>query len=224
MTRIEGYGPGNVWELSGTGLNIRHLLTDVELRVWEAALPYQDKRGDIGHAEVVLYNALRLLDTVRADRETVTLAAIGHDIGWCRIPEIERYQAWPLAQKGDPQLRASHQVHSVAILRGILQEVGYQDGSRALRIYDIVSQHDTRKGFLSPEDGTMRDADKLWRFSPVVMLAHRDVASLERDARAIDRDGFFYWPESKKMAKSDTEMTRRWWRENAARYCPSRKI
>jgi hypothetical protein len=48
--------------------------------------------------------------------------------------------------------------------RKLLQESGYTT-EEIKPIMEIVDGHDTRKEFLSPSDGIMRDADKLARFS-----------------------------------------------------------
>src|SRR3989344_5539437 len=88
---VLAYKPINwaIWDRSGQGKNI--LLTDVERQVWNQALPLQDKRHDTGHAEIVTYFALKLLDYFDdADRNVVVAAAILHDIGWSEVLAADR--------------------------------------------------------------------------------------------------------------------------------------
>ena len=51
-------------------------------KVWELALPYQDKRDDRGHAEVTFNYAKRLAKLEEGNKEIILPAIILHDIGW----------------------------------------------------------------------------------------------------------------------------------------------
>ncbi|HLC75344.1 MAG TPA: HD domain-containing protein [Candidatus Nanoarchaeia archaeon] len=166
-----------LWNRSGVGKNILHLLDEREAMLWKLALPYQDKRGDTGHAEVVTYFALQLLEHVSADRAVVVPAAILHDIGWSSVareklalfkPGIP--SVWAQWQAIDAEMRIFHQNESVRIGSELLTQAGYIDQKHIL---DIVRQHDTRKGFLSVEDGVMRDADKLWRYTGIHVESYK---------------------------------------------------
>jgi hypothetical protein len=76
-------------------------------------------------------------------------------------------------------------------------------------ILDIIAEHDTRKGFASVNDGLMRDADKLWRFSQegfwadVRRFKHDKFKRKEKLEKDIEKQGFFFSKEAKQLAKSE---------------------
>jgi len=166
------------WDQSGKGKNILDLLKPWEQRIWKAALPFQDKRDDQGHAEHVTYFALKLLDHIPAIREIVIPAAILHDTGWSQMSQQDLDKFYlPNWKDYEPMLRNRHQVRGVKFSRKLLEEK-YQTEEYTLdHILEIISQHDTRKGFYSTEDGIVRDADKLWRYT----LRHWDIYREKRD-------------------------------------------
>jgi len=141
-------------------------LGPIELEIWRQALAFQDKRQDLGHAATVTLWAIKLLETENADRGIVVPAAILHDIGWCQISEEERMATVRRALSKDEELRVrlKHQEKGVRMALAILQKVDY-DPKFITDIVEIISQHDTRVGFISEEDSVMRDADKLWRYT-----------------------------------------------------------
>lgn len=174
---IKNYHPINyrTWDFSGKGKNIKPLLSDIEKKIWNLALPYQDTRkGELGHGEFVTYFALKLTNILRGERKIVIPAAILHDIGWSQLTKVEHelfyesaidtvseLQIW---QRYEPILRARHQEQGVILGKRILKKVAYQSKIMQ-KILEINSEHDTRKEFLNLNDGIMRDADKLWRYS-----------------------------------------------------------
>lgn len=137
-------------------------------KIWNLALPHQDKIDDKGHARTVTSCAYRLLEKERADENIVIPAAILHDVGWSQLPRKERFLKFsPTATKEEKiQNRLKHQKEGVKIARRILEKVDYPP-NLSEKILEIISQHDTRKGFISKEEGLVRDADKLWRFSKI---------------------------------------------------------
>ena len=185
----------------------------MERSVWELALPFQDKRGDKGHAEVVAYFAIRLLEHIPADRNIVVPATILHDTGWSAVDNIDRYQEWPNEQKNDRGLRTLHQAYSIAIAEDVLKKSDYSDPEKRAHIYQIISQHDTREGFFSKEDGVMRDADKLWRFTPVAMVrSYGSEEAILADAENRHGEGFFCYDLSRKISEIELQNTLAWWR------------
>jgi len=199
------------WNFDGSGLNIRGSLTPLEVSIWEAALPHQDKRFDKGHAEAVTYFALKLLDYVDADRSIVVPAAMLHDIGWSKLSpeEIDQFYL-PNYKDFEPMLRKRHQEEGVTFARGILDALQYPQ-SHTDHILEIISQHDTRKGFYSVEEGVMRDADKLWRYTVyeiglVTRKRNKTVDwFIKESSGCISKDGFFYSDSAKKIALVELE-------------------
>jgi HD superfamily phosphodiesterase len=141
-------------------------MKEIYEKIWELALPYQDKRDDAGHAEVTLSYAKRLVELEGGDGDIIIPAIILHDIGYSQIPRERRmliFDRNATMEKRDA-VRYEHQEESVKLAKGILNEVGYP-ADLIPEILEIISQHDTREGFISKNEGLVRDADKLWRFS-----------------------------------------------------------
>lgn len=221
MKLITNYKPMNLstWDKSGQGRNVVNLFTPLELEIWDKAFPYQDKRDDVGHAEHVLYFAFKLLEYIQAERAIVIPAAILHDTGWGDlIPKVlHRYE--PFSEdfrKNEQRYRDLHQKAGVEISKKILEEVNYPQIHRPT-ILEIISQHDTRAGFLSLEDGVVRDADKLWRFTlRQTQMDYYAKKTLEqfRDERLqeLEKTRFFYSDISKHIARVELEQTIRYLR------------
>lgn len=203
------------WNDNGQGENILPALSPPERNIWEKALPYQDKRLDSGHAEFVTYFALQLLQHSAADREIVVPAAILHDLGWSQMSpaELELF-ADPNMERYEPILRARHQEEGVLFAGTFLGKVDYSRNS-IVHILEIISQHDTRNGFYSPEDGVMRDADKLWRFTVPEMKVsveyrRKKLADLDvRNRDYIQDESFLFSESARKMAQIEWENTLR---------------
>ncbi|MFA7662970.1 MAG: HD domain-containing protein [Patescibacteria group bacterium] len=135
-------------------------------KIWELALPYQDKRDDDGHAKIVTEYAIKLCKLENINDFVVVPAAILHDIGWSQLTKKD----WQIIfdPKKTPEaeyiVRIKHQDEGVKLAEKILLKADYP--LIFLKpILEIISQHDTRKNFFSNEDAAMRDADKLWRYS-----------------------------------------------------------
>lgn len=206
------------WNPNGQGNNIRHLFTDIERTIWDKAFPYQDIRNDLGHIEHVTYFAFELLKYIKAERSVVIPAAIFHDTGWGEVigegKILPSYE--PLSEdfkRNEPRYRHLHQIAGEKISKRILNEVEYQP-KFIPTILEIVSQHDTRDDFFCSEDGVVRDADKLWRFT----LRHweiyfKDEFTSEEISKIFNRDiekpGFFYSDISRHIARVEAEQTMR---------------
>jgi hypothetical protein len=180
---------------------------EVFQRIWDLALPYQDKRDDSGHAEVSLSYAQKLVELEGGDEDVVLPAIILHDVGWSQLPREERMLIFGKDVKDDEKRRVQlwHERESVRIGRGILDQIGYPAG-QAEEILEIVSQHDTRKGFISKNEGLTRDADKLWRFSERGFgtgLRRRPEdrdKKIERLQKDLDQSDYMYSESAKRMA------------------------
>lgn len=135
-------------------------------RIWEAALPYQDKREDPGHGRIVTAFAEELLQTEDGTESVVIPAAILHDIGWSQIPRdtLMRLFDYQPGSEEEKELRLRHQRDGMKLAKNILKQAQY-NVIEVRDIIEIISQHDTRDGLLNQNDAIVRDADKLWMFS-----------------------------------------------------------
>jgi putative nucleotidyltransferase with HDIG domain len=201
------------WNFDGTGKNIVNFFLPIEKKLWNVALPYQDKRDDIGHAENVTYFALKLVEYLNANREVIIPAAILHDIGWSRLPENEISSFYSvLGSSSELELRLKHQKEGSLLAQKILEKVKYPN-KYISNVIEIISQHDTRKGFFSEADGLVRDADKLWRFTlPCWYLVMQKIKTSLKDFERkhkeyILQQGYFYSDIAKEIARIELENT-----------------
>lgn len=179
-------------------------------KIRDAALPYQDKRDDDGHHRITLKYALQLLELEDANEDVVVPAIILHDIGYSQIPRPRRMMifskyATPYQRDG---IRHEHQTESVILGEKLLKKLNYP-ADLIPRILEIISQHDTRKGFISKEDGLVRDADKLWRYSAegfgVDVNRNKDHLKerCDRLAKDLEDPDYIYSDSAKKIATEE---------------------
>ena len=191
---------------------MKKIFTDI----WNRALPHQDKRDDAGHAFITLEFAKQLVDLEHGNPDVVLPAIILHDTGWSRLSRKEWMVVFEPETTPEQEMvvRLRHQEEGVAIAREILQQVNYPQ-HLAEEIIEIIAEHDTRSGFISRNEGLMRDADKLWRFSKTGFDA--DVERFEFDPNIlhdkihaqIPSDGFFYCQTSRELAFQELERRKR---------------
>jgi len=183
-------------------------------KIREAAEPYQDKRDDDGHARVTLKYAQQLVETEGGNEDVVIPAIILHDIGYSQIPRERRMlifdkNATPEQRK---EIQFEHQRESVRLGGEILKQLEYPEELNP-QILEIVSQHDTRKGFISKDEGLVRDADKLWRFSKESFSVNKnpDGADMEERCNRLEKDlenpDFIYSESARIIARE--ELTKR---------------
>ena len=136
--------------------------------IWKLALPYQDKRDDNGHAQITLDYAIKLVELEKGDEDIIIPAIILHDIGWSQLPaSVVKVIVTPGEFLQDEyQVRRTHECNGARLAAGILTGMGYPQ-IKIDEITEIISEHDTRQGFISKNEGLVRDADKLWRYSKV---------------------------------------------------------
>lgn len=190
-------------------------------QIWEAALPFQDKRDDAGHAAVTYDFAQKLVSLAGGEPQVVFPAIILHDTGWSRLTREERFVIFsPTATREDElAVRYRHQDEGVAIAREILGELSYP-AEWTSEILEIISQHDTRDHFISHNEGMVRDADKLWRFSDIGFGADIERFEFEPDflcdklVGQIPEPSFFYSDTSRELALEELAARKR---EYAAR-------
>jgi hypothetical protein len=135
-----------------------------DLALWQAARPWLDVRSNDVHTLI----AWRLAGTLLAlrpgaDQDVVLPAIILHDTGWKKMPQEKLAKAiGPKPQF--PELQRDHEIAGIEIGADILRELalGLDDAA----ILAIIDGHDTTKDARSAEDAIVKDADKLWRFTP----------------------------------------------------------
>ena len=184
-------------------------------RIWQLALPLQDQRDDPGHAEVTLQYATSLVASEAGDEDIVIPAMILHDIGYSELSKERRLSVFDKS-KTDEQRRAvqiEHQNAGVILAKGLLVKVEYPF-ALVPEILEIISRHDTRKGFISKNEGLVRDSDKLWRFSRRGFEADsgRTRSRLEercKDLEAnIDKPDYFCSERAKQIAREELKARR----------------
>jgi hypothetical protein len=136
-----------------------------DIPAWRAAFPWLDVRSNDVHT-LISYRIARALLAMHetAHAPTVCTAIIFHDVGWKKIPE-DKLAASVGPNPKYPELQRVHELEGVEITRPLLQKLQIADVDPD-RVLAIIDGHDTRKHAISLEDALMKDADKLWRFTP----------------------------------------------------------
>lgn len=185
-------------------------------KIWDLALPYQDKRDDEGHAKIVTDFAFELLKTESADEDILIPAAILHDIGWSQLSEEERFYIFKhgitkeveMKMKSKVNVRVKHEIEGARLAEKILDELNY-DKNKIKKIIEIVKYHDTGKTIISPEDCLLKDADKLWTFSKLGFEADirrfgfSQKECYEMTVKRVDMPNYFNTESAKKIAKRE---------------------
>ena len=182
-------------------------------QIWDIALPYQDQRDDTGHAETSLKYAQELVEKENGNEDVVIPAIILHDIGWSQLIKGRRILVFARgAREEDKQeVQLEHQNESVKLASDVLRKVNYpEDLTR--EILEIISQHDTRKGFISKNEGLVRDADKLWRTSREGVAAansrsvSHDIPDWKKLEENMNKPDYFFSETARKMAFKELEL------------------
>jgi HD superfamily phosphodiesterase len=185
-------------------------------KIRELALPYQDKRDDAGHAEISLKYALKLVDIEKGDEDVVIPAIILHDVGWSQLPEKRRMKVFDPGAKEEDRREVvyEHQIEGIKLALKILREVNYP-AELTDEILDIISQHDTRKGFISKNEGIVRDCDKLWRTSKEGFAAaearakKRQAQRFKQIKKGLNKENYIHSETARQMALADLEYLER---------------
>jgi hypothetical protein len=198
----------NMKKYSGEGK-----LKEVFEKIWELALPYQDKRDDAGHAEVTLRFAKELAVSEHGNENVMIPAIILHDVGWSQLVKERRMLIFDKDATDEVrrQVQIEHQNEGVLVAGGILREVGYPP-VLAQEILEIISQHDTREGFVSRNEGLVRDADKLSRTSQEGFASGKrrgqspDPSRWQKMEEGIYKPGYFYSDTARKIAAAELKL------------------
>ncbi len=189
----------------------KFVLKDVYKRIWELARPYLDTRKNDIHTEVSTGFAQRLLALEGGDEDIVIPAIILHDVGWKKVPEEVQLKAFG-PKTSMPEWNRVHEVEGARIAGEILRKVNY-DEDKSLEIQEIIQGHDSRKEPVSPNDGIVKDADKLWRYSEIAIRGVQMGFGLTFN-ECIERLGknlesWFLTESGKRMAKKEIEKLRK---------------
>jgi len=173
-------------------------------KIFEGAAPYLNTRENEVHTRIAYELARRLLAFYPdADEDIVLPAIILHDVGWKMVPEEKQLEAFGPNMK-DEESRRLHEVEGVRIAKEILESLSF-DPVNIQKILKIIEGHDSRKEAISLNDKLVKDADKLWRYSPIGMETNENLFRLGRDKHydllGPRIDEWFFMPESKDMAR-----------------------
>jgi hypothetical protein len=171
--------------------------------IYRKAEPYLDTRQNDIHVSGSYDFACRLLAHYpNADEEIVLPAIVLHDVGWKMVPEGKQLNAFGPTVK-DKKTQRIHETEGVKIAEEILSRLNY-DKEKILEILSIIDGHDTRLEALSLNDQLVKDADKLWRFTPAGVDIDHTRFGIPRDnyMKWLDTviDDWLFTPEAKEMA------------------------
>lgn len=134
--------------------------------LWRAVEEPLRSRGNDIHTPLSFRFAEFLLDEhPEADALVVRTAILLHDTGWSRCDESKIFTEGFQGDWRKSDIRRLHEIEGCNIAREVLPSLGYDDET-ILRVTKIIDGHDTRMESYSIEDSLVRDADRLWRFTP----------------------------------------------------------
>lgn len=134
--------------------------------VWRSIVSESRARSNDIHLPISFAYAERLCDAYPdADALVVRVAILLHDTGWARVDEDRILTEGFSGDWRKADVRFEHERHGCDIAREVLPPLGY-DEDFVLRVTEIIDGHDTRPEAKSLEDALVRDADRLWRFTP----------------------------------------------------------
>ena len=95
-------------------------------------------------------------------------AIILHDVGWSRLDPEDITIAFGVLAKGEEadRLNRIHELEGASIAGQVLKSLDY-DPLLIEKIVSIIRTHDSGLDIRSPEEGLVKDADKLWRSSKI---------------------------------------------------------
>ena len=134
--------------------------------VWRSIVTESRARANDIPLPISFAFAERLCDAYpEADALVVRVAILLHDTGWARVDEDRIISEGFSGDWRRADVRYEHERHGCDIARNVLPPLGY-DADFIQRVVDIIDGHDTRPESHSLEDSLVRDADRLWRFTP----------------------------------------------------------
>jgi hypothetical protein len=135
--------------------------------VWRAAALFlRIRKNDIQVPISFDYAEGLLEEHLQADELVVRLAILLHDIAWYKIDEADIFSKGFGENWKESDVRFLLEREGCRMAKELLGNLGY-DRATISRVVAIIDGHDTRPEARSLEDMLVRDADKLWRFTPV---------------------------------------------------------
>jgi hypothetical protein len=176
--------------------------------LFRLAAPYLKQRGDLPHAQVSHRYALRLLEAEGGESSIVEPAVILHDVGWSHLTPLQIRIAFGVRAGGEEaeRLNRIHELEGAAIARQVLQSLNYNP-QWIERISFLIERHDSGDQADSLEEKLLKDADKLWRFSPFGFWNEIERQGLDRNE--LDQflsaryRGWFFTQTALKMAEEE---------------------
>jgi HD superfamily phosphodiesterase len=134
--------------------------------LWRSIVTESRARNNDIHLPISFAYAERLCEAYpEADALVVRVAILLHDTGWARVDQSRIISEGFRDDWRRSDVRYEHERHGCEIAREVLPPLGYDD-SFITRVTAIIDGHDTRLESYSLEDTLVRDADRLWRFTP----------------------------------------------------------
>jgi hypothetical protein len=175
-------------------------------------LPYLRARKNDIHVPLAYGYAVRLLEAhPEADEGIVLPAILLHDCGWAVVDQEAIFRDGFGEGMMEAEIRRAHEVEGVRIARETLLPLGYE-GSAVEEIAAIIDGHDTRLEPLSRNDELVKDADKLWRYSPIGIAVACDWFGLTPAQYAAKGAGEFehqlFTERARELARDEIALTR----------------
>lgn len=141
------------------------MITQKHQPIWQKARPYLQTRSNERHTWYCYVFAQQLLALhPAAEAEIVLPALLLHDVGWSTVPDDKQLLSFGPNMRY-PKLRRQHETEGVRLASEILARLGWT-AEQIAPIIAIIDGHDTRKASLGLNDSLVKDADKLWRYTP----------------------------------------------------------
>ena len=178
--------------------------------LFQIAEPYLTARGDVIHSRVSHSYALILMQHEGGDKKIVEPAIILHDVGWSTLNPQQIEAAYGVRAEGDEaeRLNRKHELEGASIAGQVLKSLDY-DPLLIEKIVSIIRTHDSGLDIRSPEEGLVKDADKLWRSSKIGFWQEAERQDL--DPKELHRylneriQGWFFTPTALTLAGEDLE-------------------
>lgn len=176
--------------------------------IHDKAKPYLDTRQNEIHVSISCVFARRLLKHYpEADEAVVLPAVLLHDVGWKMVPEETQLDGFGPKMK-DKEIKRLHEVEGIRIARAILFSLNYSK-EKTGQILAIIDGHDTRQEALSLNDKLVKDADKLWRYTPEGSTINCIRFGMDRDSYlallSAEIDRRLFTPEARNLAREALE-------------------
>ena len=148
------------------------------------------------------------------NEKIVEPAIILHDVGWSNLKPEQIEAAYGVRPEGEEaeRLNRIHELEGASIARQILQELNY-DSLLIDNIASIIRRHDSGNQADYLEEGLVKDADKLWRFSETGFwkeIERQDLSPAELHRYLADRyQSWFFTRTALALAAEEIEKRNR---------------